>query len=28
VEIAKMEFEQDLIPITVKKQEPQKETEK
>ncbi|MAH01715.1 MAG: DNA-directed RNA polymerase subunit K [Candidatus Woesearchaeota archaeon] len=28
VEIAKMEFEQDLIPITIKKQEPQKETEK
>lgn len=28
LEIAKMEFNQNLIPITIKKQEPEKETEK
>lgn len=28
LEIAKMEFDKDLIPITIKKREPEKETEK
>ena len=28
LEIAKMEYSKDLIPITIKKQEPEKETEK
>jgi len=28
LEIAKMEYSKDLIPITIKKREPEKETEK